>query len=171
MEFIRIGKIVNTHGIQGHLKIASESDHRLEYFKKGKTVYLETRKENIPMKVQTCKEHKGQLLVLFDGVKNINEVEKYQNAHVSIDRDDLIEPLENEFYHFELIGLSAYLENGKRLGEITKILETGANDVLYIEGDKEPVLIPFLDQFVPIVDLESEKVIITPIEGMIEDEV
>jgi 16S rRNA processing protein RimM len=171
MEFIRIGKVANTHGIHGHLKIVSESDYRNVYLKKGNTVYFETKREAIPMVVKNSKEHKGNMIVLFENVNNINDVEKYQGAYVSIDAEHLIAPNEDEFYHFELVGLDVFLEDGKHIGKVTKIMETGANDVLYIEGDRDPVLIPFLNQFVPTVDLENEKIIITPIEGMIEDEV
>ena len=80
MEYVNIGKIVNTFGIRGELKVASNTDFVDERFRKGSTVYI--GEEHIPFTVANHREHKGFLLVSFKDHEDINLVEKYKNMMI-----------------------------------------------------------------------------------------
>ena len=82
MAYIRIGKVVNTHGLKGELKISSESDFDDIRYKKGNTVYLRTEEGYVPFEVATFRLHKGFPLVSFKDFQDINLVEKFKNCIV-----------------------------------------------------------------------------------------
>ena len=107
MEYICIGKIVNTHGIKGELKISSYSDFDRERYQKGNTVYVRFEGNYLPFTVKTYRTHKGHALVSFENHLDINLVEKYKTCEVYISRVDR-KPLQNgKYYRDEIIGLEA----------------------------------------------------------------
>lgn len=169
MEYIRIGKIVNTHGIRGEVKIYSYSDFDDQRYKKGNVVYLLHEGNYIPLTVHSYREHKGMALVSFEQLQDINLVEKYKNDNLYIDRDSR-EPLEEgEYYRDELENLDAYDQDGNALGTTLGIEETnGAQNNLRIrmENGKE-FLVPYIPEFIEEVDLEENKIVIKMQEGLL----
>ena len=87
MEFVCIGKIVNTFGLKGELKVAYSTDFVSERFKKGSIVYL--GEEKAPFVVKSYRLHKGFLLVVFNDNEDINLVEKYKNLYIYKSKDDI----------------------------------------------------------------------------------
>ena len=105
MEYIEIGKIVNTHGLKGELKIESWSSFDEIRYAKGNTVFLKIDNKYVPFTVATYRNHKGFPLVSFEGLQDINLVEKYKFHIVYIDKDERNELEEDEFYSDELLDL------------------------------------------------------------------
>lgn len=168
MKYIRIGKIINTHGIKGEAKIYSYSDFDEVRYQKGNRVYFKVNDEMKPFTVKTYREHKGFPLVSFEELKDINAIEPYKNTELYID-DDMREELDEGYYFDELEGLDAYDENGNLLGKTIGIEETnGAQDNLRIEmKDGKQFLVPYIDEFIAEVDLEKNRIVISMQEGLL----
>ena len=121
MEYVVIGKIVNTFGIKGELKVYSYTDFVKERFKKGSKVYLSEK--YLPFEVNSCREHKGFLLVSFKDHEDINLVEKYKNMLIYKAKEDIKPLKKGEYYFSDLRDLEVYVE-GEKIGRV-KIVEEG----------------------------------------------
>ncbi|MGM9941939.1 MAG: ribosome maturation factor RimM [Bulleidia sp.] len=167
-KYIRIGKMINTHGIKGEIKIWSYSDFDDERYVKGNTVYMKVNGEMMPLTVKSYRVHKGFPLVSFEELKDINAVEKYKECELYI-TDDMRDALEEGYYYDELEGLDAFDQNGNRLGITIGIEETnGAQDNLRIEtGDGKSFLVPYIDEFILEVDLDENRIVIAMQEGLL----
>lgn len=161
---IVIGDLVNFHGIRGEVKVLSDSDFAEIRFKPGNVVEI----NNTEYTISGYRTHKGFHMLTFEGVTNINEVEDLKGKPVYGEVSEEEELAEGEYHYKDIIGLEAQLlETGEVLGKVVNIVETGAKDVFVIKGKKE-IMIPFVEEFIPVVDLEKGIIQITPIEGMIE---
>ncbi len=169
MEYIRIGKIVNTHGIKGELKIQSYSDFDAERYQKNHIVYIQSENQYIPFKVATYRNHKGMPLVSFIDHQNINNVEKYKNCDVFINKEDR-KPLKNgEHYWDEFVGLTALDENGNKIGTTMHMESTnGAQNNLRIKtNDGKEILVPYIPMFIKEMNPEEKTIIIYLQEGLL----
>ena len=170
MEFICIGRIINTFGIRGELKIQSYSDFDALRYKKGNTVYIKNSEgKYLPFKAASFRTHKGFSLVSLEDHQDINLVEQFKGCDIFIDRKDRTKLPEGEFYRSELTGLAVRSEEGEEIGTVKNIEETvGANNNLRIvKGDGAEVLIPYVKAFIRNVDLEKKEIIIHKVEGLL----
>lgn len=169
MNFIKIGKIINTHGLKGEVKIASTSDFDEERYARGNTVYVRYEGSYLPFVCVTYRVHKGFPLVSFQDCQDINAVEKYKNCDVFVDAADRPELEDGRHYVDELIGMQAVDEDGNAIGEVIDVEETlGANDNLRIrKQDQKEVLVPYVPAFIKDVDDEKGIITIHVIEGLL----
>lgn len=162
-DYIEIGKVVNTFGIKGELKIVSESDFVDYRYAVGKTIYLKLRNTIKEVRVSSYRVHKGNILITIDKIYDINEVEKYIGADVLADKLD-VPPLEDgEFYIDDVVGLDAYNETGEKIGKVVDVILIPANDLIEIEllnGKKE--LIPYVDEY--ILEITEDKIVVRLLE-------
>ena len=168
MDFLQVGKIVNTHALQGEVKVVSNSDFKEDRFKKGSTLVIDFNGEHVEVVVATHRVHKGADLLKFKHLNSINDVEKYKGCALLVSTDELEELEENEFYYFEIIGCTVVTTDGEKIGEISEILETGANDVWVVkrQGQKD-ALIPYIEDVVKDVDIDAKTVTIQVLEGLL----
>ena len=166
MEYVVIGKIVNTFGIKGELKVYSYTDFVKERFKKGSKVYLSEK--YLPFEVNSCREHKGFLLVSFKDHEDINLVEKYKNMLIYKAKEDIKPLKKGEYYFSDLRDLEVYVE-GEKIGRV-KIVEEGirSNNLRIVKyADEKEYLVPFLEVFIEKVDLENKRIDIVKMEGLL----
>ena len=104
-EYLEIGKIVNTYGIKGFLKIIPLTDD-IKKFEKLKTVYVEYKKELLEMEIEEVSYSKNLVLLKFKGLLDINLVEKYKNCYIKIKREDAVKLPENTYFIVDLIGIT-----------------------------------------------------------------
>ncbi|MBC9700987.1 MAG: 16S rRNA processing protein RimM, partial [Leuconostoc sp.] len=102
-NYFKVGTIVNTHGIRGEVKIMAITDFAQDRFKKGADLFIDTKQGRIPVKVQSSRLHKNMWLVLFVGVTNINEIEKYKGDDVYIEGTARPELEDDQYYYDEII--------------------------------------------------------------------
>lgn len=166
MEFVEIGKILNTFGIKGELKVASNSDFVEERYKKGSLVYV--GEQHIPFKVKSLRTHKGFLLVLFEDNEDINLVEKYKNMFIYKSKDDIKPLKDGEYYFSDLRDLDVYVDN-KYVGKVLKVEEGISSNNLRIlkQEDNKEYLVPFLPVFIKNVDLDNKRIDIVYMEGLL----
>jgi len=166
MEYVTIGKILNTFGIKGELKVDVYTDFPEDRFQKGSTVYVGD--DYLPFKVASHREHKGFMLLLLEDNEDINLVEKFKGMYLYKSKDD-IKPLQDGQYYFsDLKDLDVYADDEK-IGKVLNV-ESGLRNnnlrVLKAEDNKE-YLIPFIPVFIKKVDLEERRIDINRIEGLI----
>ena len=158
-QYIEAGKIVNTHGVRGEVKIQVWLDSP-EFLKKFKTVYI----ENKAVKLISGRVHKGFLIAVLDGVEDVNAAMCYKNKTVYIDRNDAKLP-KGAYFLQDIIGAEVVDEDGAKIGVLEDILETPASDVYVVRGETEH-LIPAVDEFVIATDAEKGIITVRLIEGM-----
>ena len=158
---LNVGRIGRAHGILGEATIEVRTDEPQTRFAIG--AKLITDQGNLV--VSSARVHNGILLLGFEGITDRNAVEKLRNtllyAEVDIDQ-----PSENEDdYHIQqLIGLTAVLTDGSNFGKVTDVLNLPAQDCLAIATETGEVLIPFVRQLVPTVDLVRKMIVVNPPE-------
>jgi len=158
MEFINIGKIVNTHGIKGELRILSDFRHKDKVFKIGMKFYVGKEKEEFI--VNSYRFHKIFDMVTFKGFNNINDVLYLKGRQVYINKEDLVLD-DGEVYIEDLIGYDVIIGE-KVLGKVTGVMyNSKANDNLKV-GD---VLIPYVKDL--IIKIEDNKIYFKEIGGLL----
>ena len=172
MEWFNVGRIVNTHGIKGEVRVISSTDFEEKRFAPGSklAVFKKDDKKPIWVKIESVRRHKNFILVTFEGMYNINLVEPFKEGLLKVTKDQLMddELEENEFYYFEIIGCEVFSEEGESIGTVTEILETGANDVWEIKAPNgKKHYIPYIEDIVKEIDVEEKKIIIHVMEGLL----
>ncbi|EOL44208.1 ribosome maturation factor RimM [Enterococcus caccae] len=171
-EYLNVGKIVNTQGLKGEVRVISQTDFPELRYKKGTVLTLfQEKKEPIELTIKTHRKHKNFDIVTFENHVSINDVEKYRDGILKVSKEKLTELPENEFYYHQIIGLTVIDEKDKELGKIKEILSPGANDVWVVQRPKKKdVLIPYIESVVKSIDLENNVVHVEIPEGLIDDE-
>lgn len=122
-DYLNVGKIVNTQGIKGEVRVISKTDFPEERYQKGATLLLfQEKKAPIELVVKSHRKHKNFDILSFEGHPNINDVEKYRDGILKVAKDNLAELAEDEFYYHQIIGATVYDETGSELGKIKEIL-------------------------------------------------
>lgn len=163
MEFICVGKIVQTHGIKGELRIRSNFLKKDRVFKKGFTLYLGDEKK--PEVINTYRPHKEFDMVTFEGYNNINQVLDYLKLRVFVKRED-IELKDDEYILEELIGLNV-IEDGLCLGKVSEIVYNNSNILLNVIDENKSFYIPNNPNFIKKVNLEEKEIIVENAKGLI----
>lgn len=158
MNRIKIGIIVNTHGIKGEIRIISKFDYKDRVFKVGNTLYTDNNEE---LKIDSYRKHKNYDMITFNGINDIKDVLKYKGKYVYFDKDKL-NLNSNEYLDDDLIGLDVYFNN-ELIGKLDDI-ELNGNRKLFVINDK---LVPYNDNFIENIDLPNNKIVLKNIEGLI----
>jgi len=152
-NYICVGKIINTFGIKGELKIVSDFEYKKRIFKKDFAIYVGEQK--IKEVVSTYRVHKNYDLIIFDGYTNINEVLKYKNNKIFIKREDL-KLTEDEYLLQDLIGFKVF-DNDSEIGEVLDYEKNINNVLLKVKGEKN-FYIPLYSSYVINVDTKAKKI-------------
>ncbi|WP_044337419.1 ribosome maturation factor RimM [Rossellomorea aquimaris] len=169
-KWFKVGKIVNTHGVKGEVKIVSTTDFPEERYQKGNTLYLfqGQSSEPISLVIKSHRNHKSFDLLTFEGYENINEVEKFKEGILKVQEDQLQDLEEGEYYFHEIVGCKVVTTDGEELGTIKEILSPGANDVWVVKGQRgKEHLIPYIEDIVKTVDIDKQLITIEPMEGLL----
>ncbi len=161
MDFLYVGKIVNTHGIKGELRIKSNFDKKDIIFKPGFSLYFgEGHEEH---KIVTYRKHKEFDMVTLEGYDNINQVLIYLKMSVYVKREDL--HLNNDDYVIEeLVGMNV-LEDDRLLGKVDEIVYNNSNVLLHVIGEKS-FYIPHHSNFIQKVDIDKKEIHVSNTEGL-----
>lgn len=158
MKYIRIGKIVNTHGIKGELRILSDFKHKDKVFKKDMKFYVGKNKTEFV--VNSYRFHKVFDMVTFKGFNNINDVEYLKGDFVFVNEEDVVLD-DGEFLASSLIGYTMFIGD-KNVGEVTEIINAPANEV--IKAGK--ILVPYVKEFINKIDKENKTIYINDVRGL-----
>lgn len=169
-KWFNVGKIVNTHGIKGEVRVISRTDFAEDRYAPGNKIYLFMPDEKDPteLTVETHRVHKNFDLLTFKGFENMSDVEKMKGGILKIHEDQLTDLEEDEFYFHQIIGCLVFTTKGEEIGKVREILTPGANDVWVVKGKGgKDILIPYIEQIVKKVDVKEQIILIEPMEGLL----
>lgn len=172
MAYFNVGKIVNTQGLQGEMRVLSVTDFAEERFKKGAILSLFDEGDRFVMEVEIASHRKAKNfdIIKFKGYNHINDIERYKGHSLKVAEEHLSHLEEGEFYYHEIIGLDVY-EGETYLGQIIEILQPGANDVWVVKRKgKRDLLLPYIPPVVLGVDLEKGRVEVALLEGLDDED-
>jgi len=165
---VQIGKIVNTCGLKGEVKVINSSDFIKERYKKGNVLNVVNEEKciNELFTIAAFREKEKFIYLKFKEINTIEEAEKYKECLILIDSESLNQIDEDTFYHYQLLDMEAYFNN-RLIGKISEISSNGRQDLLRISSDNKSFLVPFLDDFIEEISLEKKKIILKNIEGLL----
>ncbi|MBW4828661.1 MAG: ribosome maturation factor RimM [Clostridiaceae bacterium] len=167
MDYIQVGKIINTHGIKGEVKIYPLTDD-ISRFDELEKVYI--GEEKILVCIERNWSKKEIVILKFKGYDDINEVLKFKNEYLYIEEKDKIKLEEDSYFIFDIVGCNVLDIKGNKIGIVTQVITNTGNDVYIIknEDNNKDYLVPAVKQFIKKVDIENKEITIESIEGLIE---
>lgn len=164
-NFFTIGKIVNTQGIKGEMRVIPQTDD-ITRFELLKTIFVETRNKTEEFEIQSVRYHKQFVLLKLKNIDDMTTAEKYKNAIIKITEDEALPCGKNEYYIRDLYDMNVITDMGEELGKIVDIIFTGANDVYVVKKEDTQILIPAIKQCILNVDIEEKKMEVHLLEGL-----
>lgn len=169
-KYLNVGKIVNTHGIKGEVRVISRTDFPDERYKVGNALLLFMPGAKVPVEliIKSHRVHKNFNLLTFEGYDNVNQVEKFRDGILKVPESQRGTLQEGEFYFQDIIGCQMFTTTGEELGKVVEILTPGANDVWVVKDSKgKEILIPYIEDIVKKIDVNEKVILIEPMEGLL----
>ena len=167
-DLLQVGIITSTHGVRGEVKVYPTTDD-LRRFRRLKEVVLDTGREKLNLEIEGVKFFKQFVILKFKGLDNINDIEKYRQKSLYVTRKNAVRLQRDEYFIADLIGLKVQDEDGKELGTVKDVIETGANDVYEVEmADGKSLLLPAIKQCILNVDVENGTMQVHVLEGLLD---
>jgi len=157
---LNVGRIGKAHGILGEATIEVRTDEAEHRFAIGAVLETDSHGE---LTVVSARVHNGILLLGFQGIEDRNSIEALRNELLYAEVDIQAPGIDEDDYHvLQLVGCTAYLVDGDEFGTVTDVLNLPGQDVLAIKGADGEVLIPFVRQLVPVVDIKAKRMTVIP---------
>lgn len=164
MEYIYIGKIVNTHGIKGEVRILSKFRYKSKVLNKYFKIYIgKDKQEEI---INSYRPHKQFDMITIEGITNINDVLKYKGKPIYINKEDLILG-KDEYLDEDLIGLNVIMNN-KIMGKVEKIERDIHQDKIVVNKDGTMYLVPYVYDIIENINLEDGTITLNYIKGLLD---
>lgn len=167
-QFLRVGVISSTHGIRGEVKVYPTTDDPKRFLDLDEVI-LDTGKEHKILEIEGVKFFKNQVILKFKGYDNINDIEKYLKKDLLVDREHAVELGENENFIADLIDMEVVTDEGKVLGTLTDVIETGANDVYAVKTPEgKEILLPAIRDCILDVNVDEKRMTVHVMEGLLD---
>lgn len=163
MNYILIGKIVNTHGIKGELRIISVFPYKDRVFKNNFNIYI--GKDKINEVINTYRHHKIFDMITLKNYNNINEVLKYKGSLVYINRLDL-KLNDNEYLECDLLDFNIIINNNI-IGKLSSFENHNNNKIIIVKNKEKEILLPYNNNLIENINLDKKEIIYKNIEGLI----
>jgi 16S rRNA processing protein RimM len=166
LRYLAIGRVVRAHGLRGELSVTvlTEFPDRFEIME---WVYLGNEFEASPYRIEGYRWHKDNILLTLAGITDRTQAEALRGQLVQIPVEEAAPLPEGQYYLYQLIGLQVFTTQGEKLGTISQILETGANDVYVVENDDRQILLPGIPEVVQAIDIARGQMLVNVIDGLI----
>ena len=158
-EFLDCGRIVNTHGIHGEVRIVPWADSP-DFLCRFSTLYVNGR----PLSVASSRVHKGSVIVRFQGTDTVEQAMAFKGTTVQLHRSDARLP-QGAFFLADIIGLDVVDEAGNKLGTLKEVLSPSVQQVYVVEGQRE-IMIPAVPEFILETNIEAGYLKVRLLEGM-----
>lgn len=166
-ELLQVGAIASTHGVKGEVKVFPMTDD-VNRFKTLKNIILKHKNGETELEIKSVKFFKNMVILGFKGYDSINDIEKYKGCGLFVTRENAVALEEGEYFRADLIDMDIVNENDEKIGVLTDIMETGANDVYIISlDDGRELLLPNTKECVLNVDTDSNVMKIHILEGLL----
>ena len=164
MKYVLIGKIVNTHGLKGEVRILSSFKYKNKVFIPGMNIYI--GKSKTCETINSYRHHKIFEMITMKGYNDINQILKYKGEYVFINKED-IKLAPHEYLDEDIIGLNVYTED-KLLGTIKRIDNHNGNEILLINNTDKTYLVPYNFDIIMNINLEKKEMKVKNIPGLFE---
>lgn len=166
---VTIGRIGRAHGLRGEVTVEVRTDDPDGRFSPG-SVLLTDPGEAGPLTVTSMRPNSGRLLLAFDGVMDRTAADRLRGVVLQADVDPAQRPEDpEEFFDHQLVGLTAVSLTGAALGEVAEVLHLPSQDVLaLVTPEGRELLVPFVAELVPQVDLEARRLVVDPPGGLVD---
>ena len=165
-DYFEIGKIVNTVGVMGELKIFPTTDDA-KRFGLLDTISIMINGAIVEKTVEKVRYHRNLVMLRLNGVDNVDAANALRGGIIVVERANALPLAENEYYLKDLLGVSVCTEEGENLGVLRDVIFTGANDVYVVgSGDGKDLLIPAISQCILSVNIPDKQVIVRLLEGL-----
>lgn len=166
-DLIAVGVVGRPHGVRGTVRVSPLSDNP-ERFETLDTVTLEFPGGEIrQMQVVRAVRTAEIVHLTFEGIDDRDEAETLRGAYICIPRE-MLEPLDDSFYHFELIGCKVITTAKQDVGKVVQIMDLSSNDILVVQNKEDEVLIPMIESVIKEVDVKRGLIVIEPIDGLLD---
>ena len=170
-DYLQIGKIVNTHGVKGEVRIIPLTDDPRR-FDDLEWVYVEKDNTMSKVDIKDVKYTKGSVILKLDGIDTMNDAETLRDCFVLVDRSHAVKLPVDTYFICDILGSLVVDEKGVELGRLEDVLQTGSNDVYVIKNDAgRELLLPALKSVVRCISLEQKRIDVTIPKGLFEDEI
>jgi len=167
-DLLQVGAITTTHGVHGEVKVFPMTDD-VNRFKKLKSVILKFKNEDISLNVQSVKFFKNLVILKFKEFDDINDIEKYKGCGLYVTRENAVRLSKDEYFIADLIDMDVLDENKNKIGIVSDVMLTGANDVYVITlDDGRELLLPAIKECILNVDVSARCMIIHILEGLLD---
>ena len=164
MKYVLVGRLVNTHGLKGEVRILSSFKYKDKVFMKDMNIYI--GKEKVCEKINSYRYHKIFDMITMNGYNDINQILKYKGEYVFVNKEDVILE-ENEYLDEDLIGMSVYVDD-RLLGKIRRIEKHSVNEILVIKNEEKNYLVPYNFDIIISIDLKKKEMIVKNIVGLFD---
>jgi 16S rRNA processing protein RimM len=159
-----VAQVLSPHGIRGELKCRIVTDFPKQRFKRGNTVQV----KGAPHVVQSARVQGTTVLLKLVDIPDRDAAETFRGADVEVPTRDALNLPKGQFYWHQVIGLEVEdATTREKLGRISDILETGANDVYIVKGQRGEILVPAIKDVIKEIDPVQGRMLVEPLPGMI----
>lgn len=165
---LRVGVFTSTHGVRGEINLFPTTDD-VSRFQKGVPLYIDTGKEEIPVTVANVKYFKNMVILKFKEFDNINDIEKYKGHDILVSREHAVPLEDNEYFICDAIDNDVVDEDGKKIGVLKEVMQTGANDVFVVRlNNGKEALFPVIPDCVKDVDTANRRITVHIMKGLLD---
>ncbi|MBQ8138191.1 MAG: 16S rRNA processing protein RimM [Lachnospiraceae bacterium] len=166
-DYFKIGIITSSHGVRGEMKVYPTTDDARR-FKKLKQVFVETKEGFKVFEVESARVS-DKVLLKLKGIDTPEEVVKYRQRGIFVDRKNAVRLSKDEYFIADLIGIKVICDDGSELGTLKEVMPTGANDVYVVSmNDGKEVLIPAIKDCILDVDVEEGCMKVHLLDGLLD---
>lgn len=158
-EFLTVGQIINTHGVKGELKVYPLTDNT-KRFRKLKKVYI----DDIERNVLWCKIQPDKIIMKLEGIESPETAMKYKNKYLKVPREEAVTLEKGRYFVADIIGSQVVDEDNNDIGIVFDVIFTGSNEVYWVKGKAEDVMVPALKSIVTKMDMDNNLIVIKPVK-------
>lgn len=161
-----VGRIIRPHGVRGEVRVELHTDDARR-FKQLAAVHIGDPSTE-PTEIRSAREHQGVALVSFKGFEDRDAVEGLRNQWLYIPIEDATPLAEGEYFLYQLEGLTVSDSDGRSLGKLVEVMETGANNVFVVRGPRGDFLLPDIPDVVSEIDFENSRMVVRLLPGLVD---
>lgn len=169
-KYITVGQISKPYGLHGDVKVIPYTDFP-DRFLKTKRLFVLQNNHVLEKQVERANVQENKIIIKLADINTPEEAGKFRGALLQIPPDEVSELPEGSYYYFQIVGLSVYTLEGKPIGVIEEILNTGSNDVYLVKDpeNKREILLPAIKDVVKKIDLEEKSMFVDLLPGLLEE--
>jgi 16S rRNA processing protein RimM len=166
-NWIALGKVLRPHGLEGLLRVRSYAESEASFTEVGEVLLRPVSGRIHANSVLSARPHKNIVLMKFEGVNSLEEAEGLRDAEVLVAAEGIPRE-EGEYLWHELIGLRVFLDTGEHIGNISRIIRAGANEIYVVRRGRKEIFVPATYEMVKEIDLEKGRMTISAMEGLLD---